>query len=266
MPRRILSAFALALIAFNAVPAEISADTLRELAPSGKLRVAINYGNPVLASKERGGRLHGLAVDIARELGRQSGLPVELVGYERAADIIGGVKQNAWDVAFVSVPVARTGEIIVTAPYMDVEVTYLVPERSRFRSVSEVDNPGVRIVVQENYSTDFFLSTRLMHAVLFRAADNATALRMLKSDAAEAFASSKHRLVLLAQSNPGYRVLDDRFATISHAIGVPAGRNAAAAYLSQFAEDMKASGFLKRAVEQAGVQGVVIAPAAQGPR
>jgi polar amino acid transport system substrate-binding protein len=263
MPPKIVTTFALALIAFNAAPADLSADTLRELAPKGKLRVAINYGNPVLASKDRGGRSHGLAVDIARELGRQSGLPVELVGYERAAELAGSVKQNAWDVGFVSIPVARTAEIIITAPYMDVEVTYLVPERSRFRSVRDVDNPGVRIVVQENYSTDFFLSTRLMHAVLFRAADNASALRMLKTDAAEAFASSKHRLVLLAQSNPGYRVLDDRFATISHALGVPAGRNAAAAYVSQFAEDMKASGFLKRAIERAGVQGVVITPTAR---
>ena len=185
---------------------------------------------------------------------------MELVGYEKAAELVANLKQNAWDVAFVSVPVARSAEIAVTAPYMEVEVTYLVPVRSRFRSVSDVDNPGVRIVVQENYSTDFFLSTRLMHAVLFRAADNATALKMLKTDAAEAFASSKHRLLLIAQSNAGFRVLDDRFATISHAIGVPAGRNAAAAYVSEFTEEIKASGFLKRAVERAGVQGVVITP------
>jgi len=260
MPLKILATFALALIACNAVPADISADAARELGPSGKLRVAINYGNPVLASKDRVGHLHGLAIDIARELGRQSGLAVELVGYEKAAELVANVKQNAWDVAFVSVPVARSAEIAVTAPYMEVEVTYLVPVRSRFRSVSDVDNPGVRIVVQENYSTDFFLSTRLMHAVLFRAADNATALKMLKTDAAEAFASSKHRLLLIAQSNAGFRVLDDRFATISHAIGVPAGRNAAAAYVSEFTEEIKASGFLKRAVERAGVQGVVITP------
>src|SRR6267378_4622419 len=203
MPLKILATFALALIACNAEPAGISADAARELGPSGKLRVAINYGNPVLASKDRVGHLHGLAIDIARELGRQSGLAVELVGYEKAAELVANVKQNAWDVAFVSVPVARSAEIAVTAPYMEVEVTYLVPVRSRFRSVSDVDNPGVRIVVQENYSTDFFLSTRLMHAVLFRAADSATALKMLKTDAAEAFASSKHRLLLIAQSNAG---------------------------------------------------------------
>jgi polar amino acid transport system substrate-binding protein len=264
MPLKILATFALALVASNALAADISPDALRELAPSGKLRVAINYGNPVLASKDRiGGHLHGLAVDIARELGRQSGLPVELVGYEKAADVVANVNQNAWDVAFVSAPVARTAEIAITAPYMEIEVTYLVPARSRFRSVSDVDSPGVRIVVQENYSTDFFLSNRLMHAVIFRTVDDAAALKMLKTGAAEAFASSKHRLLLLAQSDSDYRVLDDRFATIAHTLGVPAGRNAAAAYVSQFAEDIKTSGFLQRAIENSGVQGVVIAPAAR---
>ena len=44
-----------------------------DLAPTGKLRVGINYGNPVLAKKDStSGDLHGVAVDLARELARRA--------------------------------------------------------------------------------------------------------------------------------------------------------------------------------------------------
>ncbi len=45
-----------------------------ELAPTGKLRAAINFGNPVLAQKDpASGEPRGVSVDLARELGRRQG-------------------------------------------------------------------------------------------------------------------------------------------------------------------------------------------------
>jgi polar amino acid transport system substrate-binding protein len=47
-----------------------------ELAPSGKLRAAINFGNPVLAQKDPAtGEPSGVSVDLAREWGRRLGVP-----------------------------------------------------------------------------------------------------------------------------------------------------------------------------------------------
>ena len=55
-----------------------------ELAPSGKLRIGINYGNAVLASRDAAtGELRGVAVDLARDLGRRCALAVELVARSR---------------------------------------------------------------------------------------------------------------------------------------------------------------------------------------
>ena len=52
----------------------------KDLAPTGTVRVGINYGNPVLASRDpASGELNGVAVDLARELGRRAQLPVERV-------------------------------------------------------------------------------------------------------------------------------------------------------------------------------------------
>ena len=57
----------------------VSADVVKDLAPTGKLRAAINLGNMVLAQKDAAsGELGGVTVDLARELGRRRPVPVEL--------------------------------------------------------------------------------------------------------------------------------------------------------------------------------------------
>src|SRR6188508_116619 len=45
-----------------------SAQPVAEIAPTGKLRAAINYGNAVLASKDANGQPQGVSVDLARAL------------------------------------------------------------------------------------------------------------------------------------------------------------------------------------------------------
>jgi polar amino acid transport system substrate-binding protein len=102
-----------------------------ELAPSGTLRVGINYGNAVLASRDAtSGELRGVAVDLARELERRCELPVELVAFESAGKMTAALKTGAWDAAFLAVEPGRAGEIAFTAPYLLIEGTYLIPPGS----------------------------------------------------------------------------------------------------------------------------------------
>lgn len=249
------------LLMSGATASSISPEARSQLAPSGKLRAAINYGNPVLATKNpHTGELRGVTVDVSRELGRRLGVPVELVAYDTVAKLVVGLQDDAWDVAFLAVDPARTGDVAFTAPYMEVEVTYLVPDQSDLRSVSHVDRASVRIVVQEKNAADLFLSRELKYASLVRAPDEAGAFSLLKAGSAEALAGNRQRLLSVAETHPGYRVTEGRFTAIQHAAGVPTRRSAAAAYLRGFIEDMKASGFVKRALEEAGLRGVVVAP------
>ena len=58
----------------------------KELAPTGTLRAAINYNNPLLATRDpTTGELSGLAVDLSRELARRVDVPLELVPCEAAS-------------------------------------------------------------------------------------------------------------------------------------------------------------------------------------
>jgi polar amino acid transport system substrate-binding protein len=258
--KALLVALCLAASASGAT-ADVSADTRREVAPSGKLRAAIEYGNPVVVARGwRTKELRGVAVEMAYELGRELGVPVELVGYETRAKLLEGLKADAWDVGFLAMDRGPGGEILFAAPYMEVELTYLVRARWRVRAIADVDASGVRVAVQEQSAADLFLTEALRHAVLFRTPGDQEALRLLEVDAVEAFAANTQRLLSIAAKNPDYRVLEGHFAVIEHGAAVPAGRTASAQYVRDSIEHLKASGFVQRAIENAGLHGVAVAP------
>jgi polar amino acid transport system substrate-binding protein len=250
---------AVALASCASVP-EVSTEARNQLAPSGKVRAAINYGNPALAERNAAtGALRGVSVELATQLGRRLGVPVDLVGYETVGKLLAGLKAGEWDVAFLAIDPTRR-EVAFTPPYMEVEVTYLVAERAPMRQASMVDSPGVRIVVQGRNAADLFLTRELKHASLERKASTTAAFEALKSGSADAFADNRQHLASVIAANPGYRILDGRFTSIPHAMAVPASRPAAAGYLRRFVEDAKSSGFVQGALDRSGVRGIRVAP------
>jgi polar amino acid transport system substrate-binding protein len=236
-----------------------------DLAPTGKLRVGINYGNPVLATRDRtSGQLSGVAVDLARELGRRTNLPVELVGFESAGKMVEGLQAAAWDVAFLAVDPGREQEINFTAPYIEIEGTYLLPPGSALVAIADVDREDVRVGVSSKSAYDLFLSRNLKHAQLVRASSPEAAFDLILAGKVDALGGVRQHLVANTAKLPGSRVLDGRFMAIQQALGIPKGREAGISYLREFIEDVKASGLVARALEKAGVQGVSIAPRVTG--
>src|SRR5688500_397688 len=62
---------------------ERSPAVVAELAPTGKLRAAINFGNPLLTAKDPAtGEGKGIALDIAAELAGRLGVAVEIIPYD----------------------------------------------------------------------------------------------------------------------------------------------------------------------------------------
>jgi polar amino acid transport system substrate-binding protein len=236
-----------------------------DLAPTGKLRVGINYGNPVLATRDRtSGQLSGVAVDLARELGRRTNLPVELVGFESAGKMVEGLQAAAWDVAFLAVDPGREQEINFTAPYIEIEGTYLLPPGSALVAIADVDREDVRVGVSSKSAYDLFLSRNLKHAQLVRASSPEAAFDLILAGKVDALGGVRQHLVGNTAKLPGSRVLDGRFMAIQQALGIPKGREAGISYLREFIEDVKASGLVAQALEKTGVQGVSIAPRVTG--
>lgn len=241
----------------------ISPSLHSDLAPTGKLRVGINYGNPVLATRDAAsGELRGVAVDLARELGRRTELPVELVSFESAGKMFDAVKAGAWDVAFLAVDPGRASEIDFTAPYVEIEGTYLIPAGAPFDNVADVDRDGVRVGVSGKSAYDLFLSRNLQKAQIVRAQSPESAFDLIHSSKVDVLAGVRQTLVAHSAKLPGSRVFEDRFMAIGQALGIVKGRGDGAKYLREFIEDVKASGFVARAIEKSGVRGVSVAKAA----
>ena len=241
-----------------------TASLRNELAPTGKLRVGINYGNPVLATRDpASGELRGVAVDLARELGRRIDLPVELVGFDAAGKMFEAVRAGAWDVAFLAIDPGRADEIDFTAAYIEIEGTYLVPAGSPFHAIEEIDRDKVRVGISAKSAYDLFLSRMMQRAELVRASGPDAAFELLMTGQVDVLAGVRQHLVANSVKLPGSRVFADRFMAIEQALGIPKSRAEAARYLREFIEEVKASGLVAGAIERAGVSGVSVAPPAR---
>ncbi len=263
--------YALALIVLAALGACSNAPVISTppaaavaaLAPGGKLRAAINFGNPILANKDAAtGAAGGVSVDLARELAQRLGVPLELVTYNAAGKVVEGLKFKAWDVAFVAVDPARAVDLDFTAPYVVIEGAYLVTQGSPIRSMTEVDCAGVRIAVGAGSAYDLFLSRAIKKAQLLRAPTSPAVVDMMLAQKLEVAAGVKQQLEADARRIPGLRLLEGRFMVINQAMTTPKGRPAGARYLAEFVEEMKASGFVAQALTRHRVEGAAIAPPA----
>jgi polar amino acid transport system substrate-binding protein len=234
-----------------------------ELAPTGKLRTAINFGNPILAVRDAAtGEPRGVSVDLSRELARRLGVPVEFVTYTAAGKVVEGIKSAAWDIAFFAIDPVRAADTDFSAPYVVIEGAYLVPQASSIRRNEDVDREGVRVVVGRGSAYDLFLTRELKKARLLRAATSQAVTDMMLAEKIEVAAGVKQQLQADAKRVPGLRLLDGRFMAINQAMAIPKGRPLGTAYVTGFVEEMKATGFVADALKRHGIEGAVVAPAA----
>jgi len=238
-------------------------NVVKELAPNGKLRAAINFGNIVLAQKDPAGREpRGVSAELARELAKRLSVPIEYVTFDAAGKVFDALKRGVWDIAFLAVEPVRAAEIDFTAPYVLIEGTYMVPKDSALQAIEDVDRAGVRIAVATGSAYDLYLTRTIKSATLVRAPTGPAALDMFVRDKLEAAGGVKQPLVEFAAANPGVRVMDGRFMAIQQAMGMPKGRPRAHDYLKGFVEEMKASGFVADALKRSNQPDAVVAPKA----
>jgi polar amino acid transport system substrate-binding protein len=231
------------------------------LAPTGKLRVALQLGNPLNMVRDSvSGETKGVAFDLGKELARRIGIPFEAVLYPSVGALLDGGRAGAWDVAYVGFSPERAKEWDFSALHLEVEFGYLIPGGSSISTMADVDRPVIRVAVQEKSGPDIFFSRTLKHVVMIRASSNPGALEALRSGRADVMGSIKPILFEMLNQLPGSRVLDGRPGIDPHAMAMPKGRDVGVAYGRQFIEDAKAEGLVKAAIERAGLRGVIVAP------
>ncbi|SDG68779.1 amino acid ABC transporter substrate-binding protein, PAAT family [Paraburkholderia phenazinium] len=234
---------------------------VKVFAPSGTLRASINLGNPVLASLDPAtGNPVGVSVDLATELARRLGVPLQLVAVKSAGASVDNVNQDKADIGFFAVDPKRGQEISFTKPYVLIEGFYLVHDTSPITTNDQVDQPGVTVAVGKDSAYDLFLTRELHHATIVRIPTSPAVVQGFLDQHLDVAAGVKQQLETDAAKTGGLRILDQRFMVIRQAMGVPKARgDEAAAYLSRFVEEMKASGFVAASLARHHITGAEVA-------
>ena len=84
---------------------------------------------------------------------------------------------------------------------------------------------------------------------------------MMKAGKLDAIALSRESVGGLVDALPGSRVLEEAFLNSTTAVAVPKNKPAARAFVTDFIEEAKASGLVRRALDAMGLKSSQVAPA-----
>ena len=240
----------------------MDSNLVKSLAPTGVLRTSINLGNPLLAQRDpSSGHPAGVSIDLATEFAKLLNIPLELLVFEKASESVDAVKSGRADIGFFAIDPLRGQYIVFTPAYVLVEGCYMVRVDSPLVSNEEVDRVGIRVTVGAGSAYDLFLSRELKNAQIERAANSQAVVQTFMAQGHDVAAGVKQQLQADALHLPNLRLLPGRFMVIQQAMGLPKSRGPeAAGALSQFVEQMKASGFVAQSLKRHGIQGAAVAP------
>ena len=239
------------------------AAVLKELAPTGKLRVAVALSPSPSAqfAVKDGDAIRGVAVTLGTALAKKLGVEAAVLPHSSSGEIQNSAADNKWDVAFLPVDAERKKFVDFGNAYHLLQSTFLIAPGAAIKSVKDANAEGIGIGGVANTAT---------FRAAMKATPNATHIEFAKVDAAvaamnegriEAIALSRESLMGLVGKIPGSRILDDAFLNSSTSVCVPKGRPAALAYVSEFIEEAKASGLVRKALDEMGLTASQVAPA-----
>ena len=135
-----------------------------------------------------------------------------------------------------------------------------MPAASSIRKAAAADQTGVRIAVVRGHASTLALSRIVKHAALVYADDLDGAFELLRSGKADLLASARQDLPQYCSRLRGSRVLKEGYASSYGAVAVPKGHPGWLAYISEFIEMAKASGFVQEALARAGQNDARVSP------
>src|ERR1044072_6422866 len=128
----------------------------RELIPTGKLRVGVApapAASAFFVVKDASGEPHGVTVDLAMELAKELGVPLEFMVAANSGLVTDATESGAIDVGFMPVDEERKKRVDFGPGYFMIESTYLATAPSGIKTVAEGDRPDVRVAGIANTTT-----------------------------------------------------------------------------------------------------------------
>jgi polar amino acid transport system substrate-binding protein len=234
----------------------VSSEVRQALAPSGVLRVGVYPGSPTSWVKDpKTGESVGIALDLGKGMAKRLDVPVQVVEFDRVAQVLDALKDGKVDMTFTNATAVRAKDMDFTEPLVRLELGYLVIGSSPLNSLNDIDQAGIRVGVSQGSSSQGVLTQRFKLAKIIPAESLAQAQSLLNSKQIDAFATNKGILFEMSDALPGSRVLTGRWGLENLAIAVPKGREVGRSFVDNFAKEVSRSGELDKAVQRSGLRG-----------
>ena len=256
MPTSLQAALA-GLVFAAAVAMPALADGLKdEIAPTGKLRVAIATspaGGAFWSTKTEAGYA-GVPVDLGKEMAGQLGVPVEYVVHQNSGQITDAASKGTWDVTWLPKDPERETKMMF-GPISEVaDATYIVKPGSAVTNFASLDQPGIKVAAVNATTTMRGAIAHLKNAKVTGYQTYDEIFGFLKSGEIDAFALSRDQLNKMAQKIPGTKVLDETFKKTVTAVAVPLGHPQALTFVSRFMTEATTNGTLRKAYDNNGLK------------
>jgi polar amino acid transport system substrate-binding protein len=131
--------------------------------------------------------------------------------------------------------------------------------RPSLQSAADVDRSGIRIAAVRGHASTIALLRIVKQVSPVYAETYETAVDPVRSGKADAFASIREMLMQYSAELPGSRVLGDSYQKNLADIAVAKDRAGRLAFLTEFLDDIKRSGELKKILDDTDLRGIEIA-------
>jgi polar amino acid transport system substrate-binding protein len=227
-----------------------------EIAPTGKLRVAIAIspaGGAFWCTRTESGYA-GVPVDLGRAMAAQLGIPVEYVVHKNSGEITEAAAQGSWDVTFLPKDAEREKTMSFGPVYEVADATYIVKAGSKVTDFATLDEAGTEVGAVNNTTTMRGAQAHLKKATVTGYSTFEEIVWLLKAGEIEAFALSRDQLNGLAKQLPGTKVLDETFKKTVTATAVPLNHPQSLAFVTKFMTDAAGNGVLRAAYDNNGLK------------
>ena len=251
----------LLLLVFALPEAQAQTGPAADVAPTGKLRVAMIGANPVLVTKKADGSIGGVSADISAFIAQKLGVAYEPVVYADPAEYTKSFGTGAWDIAIGPRESATGAGLAVSPDFILVNNLFVVAPGRNIASAAEVDRPGVRLVVSTDGAPDKFLTPRFKSAEFVRVSANTdVVIDLFKSGKGDVYATNAQAIYAVADAMPGTKVLPEAFTSVPMAVALQKGRSpAAVTRISAIVNEAINGGTVAKAISAAGLRGVTVA-------
>lgn len=204
-------------------------DVLRQIAPGGKIRLAVNLANASVARESVPGQFEGPAVDVANQLEQRLGIVTDIRPFTSGGDIL--AHPEAWDLAVLAVDPDRV-HLRYLVEVVSVCASLAGQKDDPAVSCRDADREGCLIATAKGAAYEGHLLRCLSHARVVPHVTPAEARQAMMSGDCDFVAGIRSTLEQHFANQSKFRLLDDNFLILRQALAIPAQHQAAGDFLA----------------------------------